>query len=108
THIASQGNGFTGGRPVNGVGRVDQFETTANSHYNSLQVQARGRLHRSLQFQISYTLSDATDDVSDVFDLAGAAALPQDSFDRSAERGPANFDARHRLAYNFIYTFSPS
>jgi hypothetical protein len=69
-------------------------------------VQLRGRFHRALQYQIAYTFSKATDDVSDVFDLAGASALPQDSFSLAAERGPANFDARHRLAYYFSYTFS--
>src|SRR5256885_6512775 len=106
TRIAPQGNGFVGGRPVNGVGAVNQFETTATSRYDSLQVQLRGRFHRGLQYQLAYTLSKATDDVSDVFDLAGASALPQDSFNFAAERGPANFDARHRLAYNLIYTFS--
>ena len=58
-----------------------------------------------MQFQLSYNLSKATDDVSDVFDLAGASALPQNSLTFAGERGPANFDARHRITYNFIYTF---
>jgi hypothetical protein len=55
---------------------------------------------------LSYNLSRAIDDVSDVFDLAGASALPQNSFTFTGERGPANFDARHRITYNFIYTFA--
>ena len=58
-----------------------------------------------MQFQIAYTFSKATDDVSDVFDLAGASALPQNSLTFAGERGPANFDVRHRLTYNFIYDF---
>ena len=106
TRIASSGNGFVGGRPVSGVGTVNQFETTANSRYDSLQVQVRGRFHRHLQYNLAYTLSQATDDVSDVFDLAGASALPQDSFNLAAESGPANFDARHRFSYYFVYTLS--
>src|SRR6185503_14216718 len=81
------------------------FETTAASSYDSLQLQLRGRWQQSLQYQLSYTFSKATDDVSDVFDLAGASALPQNSFTFAGERGPANFDARHRFTYNFIYTF---
>ncbi len=105
TSISPQGN-ITGGRPVRSVGAVTQFETTATSRYDSLQLQARGRFSGALQYDLAYTFSKATDDVSDVFDLAGASALPQDSFDLTAERGPANFDARHRFAYNFIYTFS--
>src|ERR1051325_1889791 len=95
--------GFTGGRPDRQVGPVNIFETTASSSYNALQLQLTGRLRRSLQYMLSYTWSKASDDVSDCFDLAGAAALPQDSFDLGAERGPANFDVRHRFTYYFIY-----
>ena len=105
TSITAQGN-IAGGRPVRTVGSVTQFETTGTSRYNALQLQVRGRFTGALQYGFAYTFSKATDDVSDVFDLAGASALPQNSFDQSAERGPANFDARHRFAYNFIYTFN--
>jgi len=98
-------NTLTGGRPVSGVGVINLFETTASSSYNSLQLQARTRLRNALQLQANYTLSKTTDDVSDVFDLAGASALPQNSFDLAAERAAANFDARHRLAYNFALDF---
>ncbi len=92
-----------GERPTDGLGAVSQFETTARSSYDALQVQARGRFRRGFQFQASYTLSQTTDSVSDVFDLAGAFALPQNSQIAGGERGPANFDARHRFTYNFIY-----
>ncbi|HEX3279943.1 MAG TPA: carboxypeptidase-like regulatory domain-containing protein [Pyrinomonadaceae bacterium] len=102
--ITPQGN-IAGGRPVSTVGAVTRFESTANSRYDALQLQARGRFAHGLQYQLAYTLSKTTDEVSDIFDMAGASALPQDSFDLEAERGPANFDARHRFAYNFIYTF---
>lgn len=92
-------------RPNPLAGAVNIYESTANSRYDSLQAQLRGRFYRHLQYQLSYTFSKATDDVSDVFDLAGASALPQDSFNLRAERGPSNFDARHRFSYNFIYDF---
>ncbi len=87
------------------LGAVNQFETTAPSTYNSLQTQLRGRFLDSLNMQFSYTFSKVTDEVSDVFDLAGASVLPQNSFDLKAERGPANFDVRHRWAYDLIYSF---
>lgn len=97
--------GFTGGRPNSGVGSVNIFETTANSRYNALQLQVRGRLTGALRYQLGYTLAKAVDDVSDVFDLAGASALPQNSLNLKNERGPANFDLRHHLAYNFVCDF---
>jgi Carboxypeptidase regulatory-like domain len=88
------------------LGAVNQFETTAPSQYHSLQTQVRGRFINQLNFQFSYTFSKATDEVSDVFDLAGAYVLPQDSFDLAAESGPANFDVRHRLTYDLVYRFT--
>ncbi|HZH89620.1 MAG TPA: TonB-dependent receptor [Pyrinomonadaceae bacterium] len=92
-----------GGRPNPDAGFVSRFETSARSHYHSMQLQLRGRLRRRLQYQTAYTFGKVLDDVSDVFDLAGASALPQDSRNFAAERAPANFDVRHRFAYNFVY-----
>jgi hypothetical protein len=40
-----------------------------------------------------------------VFDLAGAPALPQDSPTPAGGYGPANFDARHLLAFDAVYDF---
>lgn len=101
----NRGQTFIPSRPVPGVGGINQFETTANSRYDGLQMQLQGRFVNRLNFQVSYTFSKVTDDVSDVFDLAGAYVLPQDSFDLDAESGPANFDVRHRWTYDLIYTF---
>lgn len=94
-------------RPFTSLGAVNIFESSASSRYDSLQLQVNGRLQQSsMQYQLSYNLSKAIDDVSDVFDLAGASALPQNSFSFAGERGAANFDARHRFTYNLIYTFA--
>jgi hypothetical protein len=94
--------GTAGGRPVDRAGSVAIYESSASSRYDSLQLQMRGRFRRSTQYQISYTLSKAIDDVSDIFDLAGAPALPQNSLTLAGESGPANFDVRHRFTYSFI------
>ncbi|CAN5274075.1 hypothetical protein BH18ACI2_BH18ACI2_10510 [soil metagenome] len=103
--LDSNGN-IRGGRPTFGnAGAVYIYETSANSRYDALQVQLRGRYARGLQYQGQYTFSHAEDDVSDVFDLAGASALPQNSRTRAGERADANFDVRHRFSYNVIYGF---
>lgn len=101
-HVSSTGQ-IIGGRPVSGAGAVNIYETSANSRYDALQAQVRGRFMQRLQYQANYTFSRADDDASDVFDLAGAPALPQDSLTRAGEYGPSNFDARHRFSYNIIY-----
>src|SRR5262249_8686948 len=93
-------------RSAAGVGVVNRFETTASSRYDSLQLQLRGRFAQGLQAQLSYVWSKALDDVSDVFDLAGASALPQNSLSFAGERGVASFDVTQRFTAEFIYDFS--
>jgi hypothetical protein len=90
-------------RPFPLLGSFTSIESDANSNYHSLQVQLNKRFAKGVQFTTAYTWSHAIDEVSDLFDLAGAPALPQDSYKRSAERGDANFDVRHRFVYSFVW-----
>jgi hypothetical protein len=92
------------GRPVPLIGPINQFETTGLSQYDSFQIELHGRwLRNKLQYQVNYVYGKVKDDVSDVFDLAGASALPQNSTTFVGEYAPANFDVPHRFTYNFIY-----
>ena len=97
------GLNFTGGRPVPFFGGVRRFETRARSRYDAAQLELRGRMRERLRYQLSYTFGKALDDVSDVFDLAGASALPQDSLSFAGEYGPANYDVRHLVAFDAVY-----
>ena len=85
------------------LGSVVLINSDANSRYDSLQLEARQRLSGGIQFTAAYTWSHAIDDVSDIFDVAGAPALPQDSHNLRAERGDSNFDARQRLTGSFVW-----
>lgn len=90
-------------RPFPLLGSFTSIESDANSIYHSLQLQAVKRFSKGFQFTTAYTWSHAIDEVSDLFDLAGARALPQDSFNRRGERGDANYDTRHRFAFSLIW-----
>lgn len=90
-------------RPFPLLGSITLIESDANSNFHSLQLQAIKRFSGGLQFTAAYSWSHAIDEVSDIFDLAGARALPQNSFDRRAERASANFDVRHRFVYSLIW-----
>lgn len=90
-------------RPYPLLGSFTSIESDANSNYHSLQLQLNKRFSHGVQLTTAYTWSHAIDEVSDLFDLGGAPALPQDSYNRAAERGDANFDVRHRFAYSFIW-----
>ena len=90
-------------RPFPLLGSFTSIESDTDSVYHSLQLQLTKRFAKGIQFTTAYTWSHAIDDVSDVFDLAGARELPQNSFSRRAERGSANFDVRHRFVYSLVW-----
>ncbi|MGI8917189.1 MAG: carboxypeptidase regulatory-like domain-containing protein [Pyrinomonadaceae bacterium] len=95
-------------RPFSNIGPIYSYKTSSGSKYDALQLQLRGRYNflGATQFQVNYTYGKATDNASDVFDLAGSFALPQNSLTLAGETAPANFDARHRVSSNYISDLS--
>lgn len=82
------------------------YESTANSLYNSVQLEVRRHYHRGLQFSTALTYSRANDDSSDVTYLLGAFPLPQDSKNRS-EWSRSNFDVPLRFVSSFVWDVMP-
>ncbi|MEW6735052.1 MAG: TonB-dependent receptor [Acidobacteriota bacterium] len=95
-------------RPDARLGAYTIFENSANSNYHALQLSLAKRYSNGFDLLASYTYAHAIDEVSDVFDLAGAFAFPQNERNLRAERGSANFDARQRftLASSFLLPFA--
>ena len=96
------------GRPEKALGAYTVFQNSASSTYHSLQVSVEKRLSRGFQFQANWTWAHAVDEVSDPFDGRGFFSLPQDSLHLDLERASANFDARHRLSWFFVWDFLAS
>lgn len=85
-------------------GFVDEFATISSSVYHALQATLRTRAWHGLSGFAGYTFSKSLDDASDGIDFNFATvALPQDSNNLAAERGPSNFDTRHRFTAAFTY-----
>jgi hypothetical protein len=83
--------------PYQGLGYITYYEPSAVSNYNSLQVSVNRRFVKGLSFQAAYTwsktLSDADND----------GAVPQNSYDLSAERGLATYDRPQMLTFNYVW-----
>ena len=99
--------GFANGRDDLGrlnprLGSYTVFDSSAASSYHAFQASLQKRYTHGFQLNAVYTWSHSIDEVSDVFDLAGAFVLPQDDRDLRAERGPANFDLRHRFVLSLV------
>ncbi|MBZ5532044.1 MAG: carboxypeptidase regulatory-like domain-containing protein [Acidobacteriia bacterium] len=93
----------TGAFPFAAFNIINQFESTSNSAYNSLQVTWKLRNWRRLNSQLTWTWSHSIDNASDGEDFVPNAAQPDNSLNPGAEKGNSNFDARHRLTWIFGY-----
>ena len=89
--------------PAFGAIDLRQFDT--NSSYNSMQLRVTKRFTEGLQFQTSYTWSNAIDEAigQEGFSGGGWDAFSMDPFDRSRDRGPSSWDLRHNFVANFTY-----
>lgn len=86
-------------RPYPGLGQVLSLENVANSSYHALQATLR-RTRGPLTIGASYSYSHSIDNSSDRSD----PILP-DSYNLRGNRASSNFDGRHLLSVNYIYSF---
>ncbi|MGH9880735.1 MAG: TonB-dependent receptor domain-containing protein, partial [Pyrinomonadaceae bacterium] len=87
--------------PGAAVGNITQAESTGKSSYNALWATVNQRLRNGLQFNAYYTWSKSLDYNS----LSSQGVVAQNSYDLRADRGPSDFDARHRIVISGLYEF---
>ena len=84
--------------PGTTLGNITEVGSSGNSNYNALLITATRRVTRAWQFNASYTWSKSIDYTS--FSTGGI--LVQNSNDLPGERGPSDFDARHRFVFSSL------
>ena len=84
-------------RPDPNFINIDQFESSGSSGSRSLTVMFQSQLRHRLDLLLQYRLSRTTNDTGGLF------SLPADNYDLRSERGPADFDRRHRFSLAAIY-----
>lgn len=85
--------------PGASLGNITEVGSSGNSSYSALWLTATRRLTKGWQFNASYTWSKSIDYTS--FSTGGI--LVQNSYDLPGERGPSDFDTRHRFVLSSIY-----
>ena len=99
--VVKAGQTVRGARMFPDYGLVRPTYSKFDSWYDALQVSLRRRPSRGLSLLASYTLSKATDYQSAV--NIGPDPRPQDGISLEDVKGPALFDARHRVVVSFSY-----
>ncbi|HET7114109.1 MAG TPA: carboxypeptidase regulatory-like domain-containing protein, partial [Pyrinomonadaceae bacterium] len=79
-----------------------QFQNSADSAYNSLQMSLTRRLSQGLQLLASYTYSKSIDNASGQNGLDSGFILGN-QFDDQANRGVSDFDRTHRFVLSYLW-----
>jgi hypothetical protein len=82
---------------------VYQLESRASSTFNSLQARLSTRNLHGLITNLNYTYGHSIDNASDGLNYAPDQALPDNSFNPSAERSSSAFDVRQHFTWDFTY-----
>ncbi|HEX6729636.1 MAG TPA: TonB-dependent receptor [Pyrinomonadaceae bacterium] len=93
-------------RPIAGFARISLFESTADSRYSALAVEAKRRFSRGFQFIAAYTYSDTSDNRPDQTMVVVGADDAKGLFnnlDIRSDWGRSDLDIRHRLVFSPVY-----
>jgi hypothetical protein len=89
------------------IAQISGTEACGNQKYNALQINARQRFSKGMEFQANYTFSKGMSDAIGYYGEGGQAgsqsAYFQNLYDRKAEWGPTYFDATNM--FNFVYSY---
>jgi Carboxypeptidase regulatory-like domain/TonB-dependent Receptor Plug Domain/TonB dependent receptor len=104
----NQGDPATGVRPISGYNYVLNFQSSAISNYNSLQVRLNVRDLHGFTSTVNYTYSHSIDTASDGQDYAPFQAQPDNSFNVRDDRSNSGFDVRQRFSWLWNYRIPES
>jgi hypothetical protein len=98
---------FAGPRPDPRFAIITAIRSLITSNYQGFVVQLNRRMTKGLQFDSAYTLSKATDDGQSSMSSVSSSNYPSNPLDVSADRGPADFDGRHKFTAAIVWFPSP-
>jgi hypothetical protein len=82
---------------------MTRIQSTVKSDYNALVLKGERRFTDGLQFQASYTLASSRDTNQNSATFTQTNS-PYDILDGSYDRGPSNFDTRHRFVASAVWS----
>src|SRR5439155_15554662 len=106
-HIRNINSFLNGVRPIVtsadgiGLGMINFRESGSNSTYHSFQFTSR-TTYKNSNFNLSYTFSKAIDDISLDTTTQGSVGY-QDPRNTRLDKALADFNARHRLVFSWVY-----
>lgn len=89
------------------ISTIHALKDQNSSIYHSMQVKVERRFSSGFYLMGSYVYSKSIDDGSlgagSAFTPLASSTQPQDAFNVRGDRGPSDFDVRHRMVISYIY-----
>jgi len=96
--LANPGVNVNALRPFKGFAEIQEEESVVNSMYSGFQLSWERRFTGGSSFGVTYTLSKSMDGGSNYRDIV------PDTYNTSNLWGPSEYDERHVVIINYIYT----
>lgn len=90
-------------RPIPQLSQISDIRWDGWAEYHAFTVSAKRRFSRGLMFDLNWTWSHSIDDASDPAATFNETNLPQNVYNRTAEKASSSFDHRHRVVASAIY-----
>jgi hypothetical protein len=90
-------------RPIPQMSQFNTIRWDGWSTYHAFATSLKRRLTKGLTFDANWTWSHSIDDASDPGATLNETNLPQDVYNRAAEKASSSFDHRHRVVVSFVY-----
>ena len=90
-------------RPIPQLSQFNTIRWDGWATYHAMAVDIKRRFNKGLTFDANWTWSHSIDDASDPGATLNEANLPQNVYDRSAEKASSSFDHRHRAVVSLVY-----
>ena len=88
--------------PYPSFARISMGKDLANSRYNGLVTTVRYQARRGVYLQASYTFGKSLDNSSSWATPSGQPGNIADPRNLNLDRGPSNFDLRHRAVFTYV------
>ena len=87
-------------RPFPNFGTISSQDTRSNSEFHSWQNSLKQSNRNGVTFILAYTFAKSIDGGGGIGSSSNSSGTPQNPYNLRAERGPSDFDVRHRIVFS--------
>jgi hypothetical protein len=101
--LGAAGTGLVRYMAYQNLGPIEFRQNVGNSTYHGLEASMQKRFSHGLSFTAAYTWSHSIDQAMEHLYGGSSGSFLQNGHDFTQQRGPSDFDIRHRFVFSYVY-----